>query len=143
MEHRSQRPPPVHVVVAVEMSRRLPHELVERFRLAPQLIVRRGDVVEVDDRSVALVGHVDVQTDGQPRVVAGERGGRLAGATVHHQAGAGDDPGTVSLDDSSVYAVAKAEIVDVDDAIATLVDAASTGVVYECGSRHHWLPMSS
>ena len=124
-----------HVVVAIEVGGKAPHEPLELLDLIPHLdaglvrlgplgldarvphelplpVQQRGDAPRIGDRRPQR--EVDVKPHPQPR--APERLElRRIGPAIHHEGGAGHDAVLVALEDAPAHAPREAEVVGVDD----------------------------
>jgi hypothetical protein len=111
-------------------------ELAGRF-LRHRLGVVRGDHLvggQPLPLSVDPLAQVEVQAEGEVRVVSGVGGGLRRGRPEHHEAGARDDAAFVGLDDAPVHAGAQAEVVGVDDQ-APLVGVQGWSLPFVAASR--------
>jgi hypothetical protein len=104
------------VVVRVEMGRGSAHQRVEPIELSVELLSAARAIVAVGAGAV----EIDVQPKTQRRALVRHGSCAGAGRCMHEQAGAGQDPRSVRVGDTSVDTVADSEVVAVDDEMLQL-----------------------
>ena len=117
--------PQVHVLMGIKMAGITTHQASKKVQLSGDFRFDGRYILQGDDavhghpfpRAKGFFPQIDVKPEAEAWMVSGV-GRRFGGRRpAYHQAGAGDDPTAVGLDNAAIDTRALAEIIRIDDQV--------------------------